>query len=178
VVLRNGLLSHECTEDRDLNLLSWHVTWFRYIWTEVCPYVMNVIPFTVRICQIVCWLNATLVSSYIRLTNKVQVTINLSLCLTKHHDMKTYWESGAVAPRILNLGDRWRWVVSFTHPPVYPRRKNPRYHWIWGGVGLLASLDAVAKRKIPAGNRTPDHPARSLVTTPTELSRFRRFISR
>jgi len=26
--------------------------------------------------------------------------------LTKHHAMKTYWESGRVAPRILNLGTK------------------------------------------------------------------------
>jgi hypothetical protein len=30
------------------------------------------------------------------------------LCLTKHHAMKTYWGSGAIAPRILDLGTRWR----------------------------------------------------------------------
>jgi hypothetical protein len=27
----------------------------------------------------------------------------LSLCLTKHHAMKTYWGSGGIAPRILDL---------------------------------------------------------------------------
>jgi hypothetical protein len=31
----------------------------------------------------------------------------LSLSLTKHHAMKTYWESGGIDPRILNLGARW-----------------------------------------------------------------------
>jgi hypothetical protein len=34
--------------------------------------------------------------------------VNLSLCLTKHHAMKTYWGSGGIAPRILNLGATWR----------------------------------------------------------------------
>jgi hypothetical protein len=28
-------------------------------------------------------------------------TDKFSLCLTKHHSMKAYWGSGAVAPRIL-----------------------------------------------------------------------------
>jgi hypothetical protein len=28
--------------------------------------------------------------------------VKLSLCLTKHHAMKTYWESGCIAPRIPN----------------------------------------------------------------------------
>jgi hypothetical protein len=34
--------------------------------------------------------------------------VNLSLFLSKHHDMKTYWGSGGIAPRILDLGTRWR----------------------------------------------------------------------
>jgi hypothetical protein len=32
---------------------------------------------------------------------KVKVNVKLSLCLTKHHAMKTYWGSGGVAPLIL-----------------------------------------------------------------------------
>jgi len=32
--------------------------------------------------------------------------------------MKTYLESGGIAPRILNLGIRWRWVVGFTLQPL------------------------------------------------------------
>jgi hypothetical protein len=37
----------------------------------------------------------------------------LSLCLSQHHGMKTYWE--------------WRWVVSFTHLPLCPQGKSPWY---------------------------------------------------
>jgi hypothetical protein len=32
-----------------------------------------------------------------------------------------------LAPRILDLGTRWRWVVSFTLRPIYPQRKRPWY---------------------------------------------------
>jgi hypothetical protein len=39
---------------------------------------------------------------------KVKLKVKLFLCLTKHHVMKTYWESGGIAPRILDLGTRWR----------------------------------------------------------------------
>jgi hypothetical protein len=39
---------------------------------------------------------------------KVKGKVKLSLCLTKHHAMKTYWGSGSIAPRILDLGTRWR----------------------------------------------------------------------
>jgi hypothetical protein len=41
--------------------------------------------------------------------------------------MKAYWGSGGVAPRILNLGTRWRWVVSFTPRPLYTQGKSPWY---------------------------------------------------
>jgi len=55
-----------------------------------------------------------------------KVKVKLSLCLTKHHTMKTYWRSWGIAPRILDIGTRWRWVVSFTSRLLYylipPRR--------------------------------------------------------
>jgi hypothetical protein len=35
-------------------------------------------------------------------------------CLIEHQAMKTYWGSGGVAPRILNLGTRWRWSASLS----------------------------------------------------------------
>jgi hypothetical protein len=37
-----------------------------------------------------------------------QVKVKLSLCLTKHHVMKTYWGSRDIVLSILNLGTRWR----------------------------------------------------------------------
>jgi hypothetical protein len=47
--------------------------------------------------------------------------VNLPLYLTKHHAIKTYRRNGGTAPRILNLGTRWRWAVSFVPPPLYAR---------------------------------------------------------
>jgi hypothetical protein len=41
--------------------------------------------------------------------------------------MKVYWGSEGIAPRILELGTRWRLVVSFTPRPLYPQRKSPWY---------------------------------------------------
>jgi hypothetical protein len=32
-----------------------------------------------------------------------------------------------MAPRIIDLGTRWRWVVSFATQPLYPQGKNPWY---------------------------------------------------
>jgi hypothetical protein len=57
----------------------------------------------------------------------VNVKVNFSLCLTKHHAMKTYWASGGIAPRFLDLGTRWRWVVSFTLRPLYRQGKSLWY---------------------------------------------------
>jgi hypothetical protein len=47
------------------------------------------------------------------------VKVNLSLCLTKHHAMKTNWGSRCIDPRILNLGTRRRIVANFTLRPLY-----------------------------------------------------------
>jgi len=49
----------------------------------------------------------------------------LSLCLNMHHTTKTLRGSGGVAPRSLNLGTRWRWAVTFTPRPLYPKGKHP-----------------------------------------------------
>jgi hypothetical protein len=35
--------------------------------------------------------------------------------------------SGGITARILDLGIRWRWVVSFTPRPLYPQEKGPWY---------------------------------------------------
>jgi hypothetical protein len=37
------------------------------------------------------------------------------------------WGSGGIAPRILYLGTRWRWVVSCTPRLIYLQGKNPWY---------------------------------------------------
>jgi hypothetical protein len=41
--------------------------------------------------------------------------------------MKAYWGSGSIAPRILDLCIRWRWVVSFTPRPLYPQGRSACY---------------------------------------------------
>jgi hypothetical protein len=40
--------------------------------------------------------------------------------------MMAYW-GGGIAPRILDLGIRWSWVVSFTPRPLYSQGKSPWY---------------------------------------------------
>jgi hypothetical protein len=41
--------------------------------------------------------------------------------------MKTYWGSGGIDSIILDLGRRWKWVVSFTPRSLYSQRKSPWY---------------------------------------------------
>jgi len=41
--------------------------------------------------------------------------------------METYWGNGGIASRVLDLGTRWRWVVSLTPRSLYPQGKRPRY---------------------------------------------------
>jgi hypothetical protein len=69
--------------------------------------------------------------------------------LTEHRAMKVYCGSGALAPRIFYFVTRWRWVVSFTPRPPYPRERAPGTHWIGGWVSSRVDLDALVKREIP-----------------------------
>ena len=43
------------------------------------------------------------------------------------HALKAYRGSRSMAPFILNLGTRWRWVVSFTRRPQNPQKITPRH---------------------------------------------------
>jgi hypothetical protein len=38
----------------------------------------------------------------------------------------------SIAPRVLNFGTRWRWVVSFTLLPICPQGRAPGSHWRLG----------------------------------------------
>jgi hypothetical protein len=111
------------------------------------------------------------------IVNNKRQKVKLSLCLTKHHAMKAYWGRGGIASRIIDLGTRWRWVVSFTPRPLYPQGKLPWYP-------LDRRLDEPQNRsghggeeknsQPPTGNRTLEpkssSPAPSAI--PTELSRL------
>jgi hypothetical protein len=59
--------------------------------------------------------------------HKIKLKVKLPLCLTEHHAMNAYWGSGSIDPYILDLGTRWRWVVSFTCRPLYPQGKSLWY---------------------------------------------------
>jgi hypothetical protein len=60
--------------------------------------------------------------------------------------LKGVWGSGCIYPHFLHLGTSWRWVVSFTPRPLYPRERAPGTHWIGGWMDPQVGLNDV-KRK-------------------------------
>jgi hypothetical protein len=50
------------------------------------------------------------------------------------------------SPLIINLGARWRWLISLTCQPLYPRERATGNHWIGGWVGPITGLDILEKR--------------------------------
>jgi hypothetical protein len=84
------------------------------------------------------------------------------------------WESGDIDPLILNLGTRYRWVVSFIPRPLYLKGNFPSYPVFRrlgrsqsrsGNFGEEDKLLALPGIKPPL----PDYPACSLVAILTEL---------
>jgi hypothetical protein len=58
------------------------------------------------------------------------IKVKLCLCLTKHHTMNTYWGSGVIASRILDLGTNGD-ERSASHPGRFtPGKKASCTHWI------------------------------------------------
>jgi hypothetical protein len=84
---------------------------------------------------------------------KGKVKVNLSLCLTKHHAVKTYWEVEVYIHTFLTSSlDGGEWSAS--RPGRFtPREKAPGTHWTGGSVSPRAILDAVVKRKSPSPRR-------------------------
>jgi hypothetical protein len=56
-----------------------------------------------------------------------KVKVKLSLCFDWAPRHEGVLGSGGIAPRILDLGNRRMWVVSFTRQPPYPQGKSPWY---------------------------------------------------
>jgi hypothetical protein len=57
--------------------------------------------------------------------------LKLSLCLTKHHAMKTYWGSGGKFQALFDIGTIRRWVVSFKSPAALLPVKEPHAGTYW-----------------------------------------------
>ena len=88
------------------------------------------------------------------------------------HAVKAYRGTRGVAPVILNLGARWKWVFSIAPLPLYPREKIrpvPIEEEAGWSPAPVWSVWRTEKSLIHAGIRTPDRPERSLVAIPTTL---------
>jgi hypothetical protein len=62
----------------------------------------------------------------------------------------------------LDLGTRWRWVVSFMPRPLYSWRKNSQYPWLPCRMGRGAGMGAMENWKIPCRKSNPCCPVRPL----------------
>jgi hypothetical protein len=84
--------------------------------------------------------------------------------------MKTYWGNDGIALRILDLGTRWRLVVSFTPRQLYSQRKSLRYPLDrrLGGPQTSSGSGGEEKNSQPPPGiepQNPDRPARSRTST-------------
>jgi hypothetical protein len=79
--------------------------------------------------------------------DEYKVKVKFSLCLTKHHAMKIYWEWRDSSTH--SLPQHWMEVSGQLHAPatLLPGKEPPGTHWIGGWVGPRAGLDMVEKRK-------------------------------
>jgi hypothetical protein len=84
---------------------------------------------------------------YLTILQNILVKVKKCPCAffwTEHHARKAFRGSGGIAPRILVLGTRWKWAISFKPWPLYPQGKSPWYPLDntgiaqWYSVGLWA----------------------------------------
>jgi hypothetical protein len=80
----------------------------------------------------------------------LKVKVKLSLCLSQHHAMKTYWGVELQLHAFLTSalgGGEW----SDSRPGRFtPRERAPSSHWIGGWMGPRTVLGTVVKRSIPS----------------------------
>jgi hypothetical protein len=76
---------------------------------------------------------------------------------------RAYRGKGGIAPLSLKLGTRWRWLVSMTLRPLYPRVKSFLYPLSRRRVGrMIWDFLRTEKSLVPAGTRTPSRLSRDL----------------
>jgi hypothetical protein len=63
------------------------------------------------------------------------------------HAIRSFWGSGVTAAINPNPGTRYRYVVTFTSRPLYPRRKILRPRWIGGWGSPRADVETLEKRE-------------------------------
>jgi hypothetical protein len=94
-------------------------------------------------------------------------------------------ECGCTCQIFLDLSTSWRWLVSFTPRPVYPRERAYSTHWIGGWVGPRDGLEKIKFLTLPDTNSDPSFvqliasrntdwaiPARHVLSRSNEISRY------
>jgi hypothetical protein len=103
-----------------------------------------------------------------------KVNVKLSLCFNWALRHEGVLGSGGIAPRILHLGTRWRWVVGFTPRPLYPQGETPWYPLDMRLAGTQSRSGRGGKKKnsqpLPGLELPIIQPVAQRYTT--ELSRF------
>jgi hypothetical protein len=98
---------------------------------------------------------------------KMKVKLKLPLCFNWAQRHEGILGSGGIAPRILDLGTRWRWVVNFTPSRFTPQGKNPPQYPSdrrLGGPQSWSGRGGEEKNSQPPPGielPNPDRPARS-----------------
>jgi len=64
-----------------------------------------------------------------------EVKVTSSLCLIKHHAIRTCGGLVVSIHAFFNLGARRRWMVKLTSPLLYLWGESPQYLWIGARVG-------------------------------------------
>ena len=117
--------------------------------------------------------------------------LSMTQVLVPVHVLKAYRGSRGLAPVILNLGIRWRWVVNFRHRPLYcwvielvrnlvahgdaregKWRGNWRMEWVASTLTPPPNVVYPALLKLM---RTPRLPAVDWTDAPTDLNELVRF---
>ena len=141
-----------CTVNIIINLFSCFV-WQRYEETPMAlsPFFSYSHPFEIEFTfkwhgfYFVCKESGRCMKQPHRSFQAVAKVRNVTMYLVS--SIKTHKRSRGIAPLILNLTTRGRWVVNFTPRVTLHPGKNPGTHRKWGWVGHTAGLDVWEKKK-------------------------------
>jgi hypothetical protein len=105
---------------------------YRLFWRTVCHCALTQIAKAILACSFwgprtlreLLWRLNFLHTAYLQ-SGTIKSNRCKSLVLIKAPRHADVWWSGGIAPRILNLGTRWRSVVSFTPLPLFPQERTP-----------------------------------------------------
>jgi hypothetical protein len=92
----------------------------------VCPHATHTLILSCHLCAVcgLTWLQKRGSANSplpLRHSKKFHCFVVLARSVAERFEVNVICGSGGIAPRILNLGTRWRWVVSFTTRPLSPK---------------------------------------------------------